>query len=42
MANPNMAGLTAMYGNTTYASVSTSWSTLLTCPASNIIKINRI
>ena len=42
MANPNMAGLTAMYGNTTYASVGTSWSTLLTCPASNIIKINSI
>ena len=42
MANPNIANLTEIYGNTTYASVTTSWTTLITCPSSKVCKINSI
>ena len=42
MANPNMAGLTEMYGNTTSSAVSTSWTTILTCPSNKVCKINSI
>ena len=42
MANPNIASLTEIYGNTTYASVTTSWTTLITCPSSKVCKINSI
>jgi hypothetical protein len=42
MANPNIASLTEIYGNTTSIAVTTSWSTILTCPSNKVCKINSI
>lgn len=42
MANPNIAGLTNIYGHTTCIAVTTSWVTVLTTSSNQINRINSI
>ena len=42
MANPNIAGLTYIYGHTNCISVTTSWVTMLTTASGQISRINSV